>query len=208
MAGAIALVVTAVLGPPALAQVKPGSQQWLGLMGADIPPILQQARADPYRAAAEPACETIPREIMALNEALGPDVDALKTRTGARQMAAGYVRGMVPYRGVVRFLTGADGKDKKLQAAATAGYARRGFLRGLEASLHCAPPEPQATPANTQVAEATTAGDAIAATLLQPASAPGEAENDATAPTPPAPEAGASPYLKIPVFAAVSDPRR
>src|SRR4051812_36761549 len=80
MAGAIAVVALVASGVPALAQVKPGSQQGLGLIGADIPPILQQARADPYRAPAEAACEAIPREIMALNQALGPDVDALKTR--------------------------------------------------------------------------------------------------------------------------------
>jgi hypothetical protein len=130
--------IVALAGPAAFAQVKPGSQQGLGLTGASVPPILQQVRADPYRWPVAPACDTIPRELLALDQVLGPDVDGLTTRSHPRDMAAGYVRGMIPYHGVVRFLTGADNKDRKLQAAATAGYARRGFLRGVEANLHCA----------------------------------------------------------------------
>jgi hypothetical protein len=172
MAGAMALAALATLAGPALAQVRPGSQQGLGLTGGDIPPILQQARADPYRAPAEPACESIPREILALEQALGPDVDGLKTRTGAGEMAAHYVRGLIPYRGVVRFLTGADNKDKKLQAAATAGYARRGFLRGLEANLRCAPsPDTKVADLGDKLSEVKVAEVQPA---LAPKTAPGE----------------------------------
>ena len=50
---------------------------------------------------------------------------------------------MVPYGGVVRFVTGANKKDKALRQAVLAGYARRGFLRGVELSLKC----PTAAPA-------------------------------------------------------------
>jgi hypothetical protein len=178
MAGAMALAVVTALAVPATAQVKPGSQQGLGLMGGDIPPILQQARADPYRAPAQPACESIPQEILALEQALGPDVDGLKTRTGAGDMAAHYVRGLIPYRGVVRFLTGADNKDKKLQAAATAGYARRGFLRGLEANLHCAQPSETKVGPDTKVAGLGDKLSGIKVAVAQPAPPPKTAPGD------------------------------
>ena len=130
--------VAASLAGGAAAQVTPGSQQGLGLTGGDIPPILKAVQADPYRYPAEPACESIPQEILALDQVLGPDVDGEQSKSSKAHMAMNYARGMIPYRGYVRFLTRADSKDKALQAAATAGYARRGFLRGLEAHLRCA----------------------------------------------------------------------
>jgi hypothetical protein len=152
--GALAAIgVLVVAASPAAAQVKPGSQEGLGLTGADVPPILARVRADPYRAPAEPACETIPQEILALDKVLGPDVDEARKKTGMGQMAVGYARGMIPYHGVVRFITGADGKDRKLIAAEAAGNARRGFLRGLEANLRCAPDQGQARAADAQVAD-------------------------------------------------------
>jgi len=140
--------VAASLAGAAAAQVTPGSQQWLGLTGADIPPLLKTVAADPYREPAAPACQTIPQEILALDQVLGPDIDLAQPKTGLAHKAVDYVRHMIPYRGYVRFLTRADAKDKALQAAATAGIARRAFLRGLEAHMQCAPA------AETKVAEA------------------------------------------------------
>ncbi len=167
---AIAGLVVALAGT-ADAQVKPGSQQGLGLTGADIPQVLKDVKADPYKAPIEPACQTIPQEIQALNAVLGPDVDHLKTKTDVGQMAVGYARGMIPYRGVVRFLTRADAKDKALQAAATAGYARRGFLRGLEAHLHCAEADSPPVDVTAQVADISKpAGDRLAQQMLTPVS--------------------------------------
>jgi len=44
---------------------------------------------------------------------------------------------MVPYRGVVRFLTQADQHDHALMDATMAGFARRGFLRGVYQTRRC-----------------------------------------------------------------------
>jgi hypothetical protein len=140
--------VAVLLATGAAAQPTPGSQQGLGLTGADVPPLLKTVRADPYRAPAEPACESIPQEILALNQVLGPDVDGEQAKTGKVHMAINYARGMIPYHGYVRFLTRADSKDNALQKAVTAGVARRAFLRGLEAHMQCAPA------ADTKVADA------------------------------------------------------
>jgi len=184
----------------ALAQLKPGSEQGLGLTGADIPPLLKEVQADPYRAPGAPACETIPREIMALDAVLGPDVDTpVKTRASATvvRLVGGAVRGLIPYRGWVRFVTQAGAKDKKLQNAATAGYARRGFLRGLEANLRCAP---KAVPASAAVAGDPASGERIAAQMVSDPSAGSGAAD------PPAPLI--DPPARPVVATLVSDPRR
>ncbi|HEY8002834.1 MAG TPA: hypothetical protein VIE16_01335 [Phenylobacterium sp.] len=123
------------------AEVRPGETLGLGLRGAQVPELLKAVAADPYRAPAGPACETIPAEIKALNEVLGAEAgQPRKERSLVVKWVSGSVRGMIPYRGVVRFLTQADHHDHELMEATMAGFARRGFLRGLEASLHCAHP--------------------------------------------------------------------
>jgi hypothetical protein len=137
---AAAAGMAAVASATCHAEVRPGETQGLGLMGAQTPDLLKAVAADPYRAPAEPACETIPAELKALEGVLGADTGE-KRKRGPRQqavsLAGGAVRSMVPYRGVVRFLTRADQRDHALMDATMAGYARRGFLRGLEANLHC-----------------------------------------------------------------------
>ena len=72
-------------------------------------------------------------------DAQGPAQEKSLTDRGI-QMA----RGMVPYGGVVRFVTGANKKDQELREAILAGYARRGYLRGLQANMTCAPEAPAA----------------------------------------------------------------
>ncbi|HEX3364707.1 hypothetical protein [Phenylobacterium sp.] len=174
-AGGLTLALATVIAAPAPAQVTPGSQNGLGLTGADIPPILKQVQADPYRAPAAPACESIPQEILALNQVLGPDVDGERVKASKVHMALNYARGMIPYRGYVRFLTRADSKDKALQAAATAGYARRGFLRGLGAQLQCAPAADTAVAnVSDKVADIQVTEIKVAEVEPAPKTAPGE----------------------------------
>lgn len=118
--------------------VHPGEQSGLGLTGPSIPPILQQAKADPYAPPAEPVCRSLPAEIDALNEVLGPDADQpQKKRNAAAKWVGGAVRGLIPHRDVIRFLTGAGKKDDALKQAAMAGWARRGYLKGLAKTLDC-----------------------------------------------------------------------
>ena len=126
-----------VCAGPVHAQVKAGADQGLGLTGSDIPPLLKDVEADPYRLPAGQVCKSIPDEIAALNAVLGADVDAgLQVKTSGGDV----VRGLVPYGGVFRTLTGAGKKDKLLARAVLAGVARRGFLRGLQANLNCTAP--------------------------------------------------------------------
>jgi hypothetical protein len=47
------------------------------------------------------------------------------------------VNALIPFRGIVREITGAAPAQRRLNAAIDAGYARRGFLRGLHYARHC-----------------------------------------------------------------------
>ena len=143
--------LAAGLGGVARAQVKAGSDTGLGLTGADVPPLLATIKADPYKAPTAPACDTVPAEILAINDLLGPDLDippeAEDTKKSLMSKGEGLARGLVPYGGVVRFVTGANKKDKELREAIMAGYARRGFLRGVQVNLKCHPdPPPEPAP--------------------------------------------------------------
>jgi len=143
IARGLAMAAALACATGAQAQVKPGSDQGLGLTGGDIPPLLKAVQTDPYRMPAQPGCPGVHDEIAALDNLLGPDVDTpVKDKTTGGDV----IRGLVPYGGVVRFLTGAGSKDKALRQAVLAGYARRGFLRGLGAGLSCAPPTAEAAP--------------------------------------------------------------
>jgi hypothetical protein len=83
---------------------------------------------------------------------LGPDLDAPVSEAnkglvergieGAGGAAAGALQrtaeGVVPFRGWVRKLTGAERYSKRVAAAIAAGTVRRGFLKGLAAAQKCA----------------------------------------------------------------------
>jgi hypothetical protein len=110
----------------------------LQLWGPDTPEVLKKAKADPYAPPEGPVCQSLPAEIEALNAALGPDADQapLKSHRVAKWVG-GAVRGLIPHRDVIRFLTQAGKKDDALKQAALAGWARRGYLKGLAKNLDC-----------------------------------------------------------------------
>lgn len=135
-----------LMAAPAWAQMSAGSGaslgnagSTLGLTGADVPPVLALVKADPYKAPTAPACDTIPAEILQLSNLLGPDLDSgvAPPEQTLTQRGVEAAKGFVPYSGVVRFVTGANKKDKDMREAVLAGYARRGFLRGMEINLKC-----------------------------------------------------------------------
>jgi len=47
---------------------------------------------------------------------------------------------IIPFRSIVRELTGAAPADRRMNAAVDAGLARRGFLRGVHAKQKCRTP--------------------------------------------------------------------
>ena len=133
----------------------------LNLIRTKIPPVLIEAREDPYRHPADTACKTLMTDVTALDEALGPDLDAprapsdqdLLDKSGAmaEESAIGALRGttegVIPFRSWVRKLTGAERHSKEVASAIAAGIVRRAYLKGLGESLGCEPPAAPLPPA-------------------------------------------------------------
>lgn len=115
----------------------------VGLQRGEIPPVLERAAAHPYDLAGVGTCARLAAAVIALNDVLGPDFDAPpepEGNEGGRIAAAGgraLVNSVIPFRGLVRELSGAASADRQLQAAVNAGIARRGFLRGVHRSRGC-----------------------------------------------------------------------
>jgi hypothetical protein len=126
----------------------------LNLVRAKIPPVLLLAQKAPYAPPAEPSCDGLASEIRQLDAALGADLDAPSTpgehglvergQTEAGEAAVGVVRhtaeGLIPFRGWVRKLSGAERYSKQVLDAITAGIIRRAYLKGLGQAKGCPAP--------------------------------------------------------------------
>jgi hypothetical protein len=115
----------------------------VGLMKRQIPPILVEAQDDPYSVKGLKTCKQLAAEVVELNAVLGPDYtvgnEVKENKAGKLAEAGGktVINTIIPFRGLVRELTGAAPADRRLNAALDAGYARRGFLRGVHAKQGC-----------------------------------------------------------------------
>lgn len=119
----------------------------VGIARSHIPPLLEQAALAPYAPPSGPKCAALITDLAALNEVLGPDYDAAepaKENKAGKLAAAGgetVVNSLIPFRGLVREISGAAPADRRLAAATTAGVARRGYLRGLAQARRCRLPK-------------------------------------------------------------------
>ena len=109
-----------------------------------IPVRLLEIRKAPYDLTGIEGCRAINSEIASLRPLLGPDVNedpklskAEKRERSVSRIAGGFLGGIIPFRGVVRELTGANAERRRYQAALAAGFARRSFLKGLAYSKDC-----------------------------------------------------------------------
>jgi hypothetical protein len=116
----------------------------LNVMRPEVAAALRKAAAAPYAPAA-PSCDALVWEIAQLDTALGPDFDtkppsaaskgrALPTVSQLEGEAAG---SFIPYEGALRFLTGADKRDRKVAEMVLAGAERRAFLKGTGEARGC-----------------------------------------------------------------------
>jgi hypothetical protein len=131
----------------------------LGVMKVDIPEVLLQALEDPYaRPPRNAKCPALIALIRPFNDVLGPDIDTIptdeaglttKSKSTALGVAGDLAGGAIPFRGVVRRLSGADSHDRLVNAAIIAGHTRRAYLKGLGEAKGCGPP---ATPSHERTA--------------------------------------------------------
>lgn len=105
------------------------------------PPVLANAAVAPYAAATPTNCAALVAEIAALNEALGPDLDvAPEKRPGFAEDTAIAALGSLfklPFRGVIRKVSGAERLDRETALAVLSGMVRRGYLKGLASADGC-----------------------------------------------------------------------
>ena len=123
----------------------------LNINKEDIPAVLVKAKQQPYLAPVGQNCVALALEIRQLDDALGADLDqpvpegdeSLYERASglAGDQAVGAVRrtaeGLVPFRGWVRKLSGAERHSKRVAESIMAGAVRRAFLKGVASAQNC-----------------------------------------------------------------------
>lgn len=115
----------------------------VGAIQAEIPALLQAASRGPYSLSGVRTCAQISANIAQLTGVLGPDFTAgaaMQENYAGKVAEAGgktLVNTIIPFRGLVRELTGAAPAQRRLNAAIDAGHARRGFLHGLHRARRC-----------------------------------------------------------------------
>jgi len=115
----------------------------VGAQKIDIPVLIQQAAAAPYALAGLRTCAQLNQAIFELNDVLGPDyagpVTVHENKAGKLAEAGGktIVNTIIPFRGLVREVSGAAPAERRLDAAIKAAIARRGFLRGVATARKC-----------------------------------------------------------------------
>lgn len=115
----------------------------VGMSRREVPPILQKAYDDPYSLKGLKTCKALSAEVTSLNGVLGPDYvvgNAYKENRAGKLAEAGgktIINSIIPFRGLVREVTGAAPADRQMNAAIDAGLARRGFLRGVHLKQGC-----------------------------------------------------------------------
>ena len=156
----LALLLALAAPVPALGQVMPEPDATevaktplrdLGIDGRDIPEALRIAVENPYETARLKTCNAIIAEIAALDDVLGADYDIAeddgRVRLSEGRIGQSIVGGLLPFRGILREVTGAADNDRALRAAYTAGMARRGFLKGWGLGRGCRyPARPKPAP--------------------------------------------------------------
>ena len=126
----------------------------LNIKRATVPDVLKRAVAAPYDLAGLDHCEAIAGEVGRLDAVLGPDLDEAPPpdnrsrlqKAGSAAHDAGVTavrdetRSLLPFRGWIRMLTGANRQQKAVDQAIRSGGVRRGYLKGVGMRMNCAPP--------------------------------------------------------------------
>lgn len=123
----------------------------LNLSKDEIPEALSDAVIAPYASERMATCEDISREVLRLDTVLGDDLDI---QTDERhditvgKVAKSVVGSFIPFRGIIREVSGAADHRRDFEEAIYAGAVRRGFLKGLGEMRDCSYP---ARPATTRI---------------------------------------------------------
>jgi hypothetical protein len=124
----------------------------LNLRRTQIPPFLD-AIISPYEPVKVLTCGAIASDVITLTEILGADSDAMpgpedsmgqqlgdEAADFALDTVSSTVTDFIPFRSVVRQISGATAWERRLRNAYERGIQRRAYLKGIGASMGCAPP--------------------------------------------------------------------
>jgi hypothetical protein len=126
----------------------------LNLVQEKIPAVLEAAIKAPYALPSQRDCAALANEVRGLDGALGADLDTPPTAANpglvergsnmvgdaANDALKGAAESVIPFRGWVRRLDGAERHSKAVAAAIAAGSVRRAFLKGVGQTLGCEAP--------------------------------------------------------------------
>jgi len=120
----------------------------INLDRTEIPIILVEAYEGPYALDGARTCPQMMETLKSLDAALGPDFvisDGNENRAGRLAEAGGraVVNSLIPFRGIVREVSGAAPAERRYNQAVDAGLARRGFIRGLQYARGCTAEQPR-----------------------------------------------------------------
>lgn len=126
----------------------------LNVRKKNVPAVLEMAVAKPYDLSGIKSCKGLATAIMDLDAVLGDDIDVAtgektddeKMGNSAGAIAKSVIGSFVPFRGVIRELSGANAQERLWDRALYAGAARRAFLKGMGEQRGCAWPARSATP--------------------------------------------------------------
>lgn len=120
----------------------------LNLKKGEIPALLIAAQDKPYDLAGMNRCSSLTAAVNQFDVVLGEDIDITDPEGGitAGKVAQSAVGSLIPFRGLIREVSGANSQDRKMQLAIRAGMARRAFLKGVGLQRGCAYPARPASP--------------------------------------------------------------
>ena len=111
----------------------------LNLVQEKIPPVLQAAVKAPYALPSQRACPDLDTPPTEGNPGL-VERGANALGDAADSALRGAAESVIPFRGWVRKLDGAERHSKEVAAAIAAGSVRRAFLKGVGQTLGCEAP--------------------------------------------------------------------
>lgn len=119
----------------------------LNVLKTEIPPLLLESQTAPYQLPTDTSCSALRQSVADFDAVLGSDPaldeDSLyaKGKSELRSAAFSTLRktsqGVIPFRGWVRKLSGAERHSKAVQQAIRSGHQRRAFIRGLLVGQGC-----------------------------------------------------------------------
>ena len=112
----------------------------LNLAKDEIPPPLARALADPYDDTGYDKCVALEEEIGALDAVLGEDMDTQtpeEREISIEKLAKSIAGSFIPFRGVIREISGANASEEKARLAVISGMMRRAYFKGLGQERGC-----------------------------------------------------------------------